>query len=196
MASITSPAAAAAAPASLRSSLCSEFLRTLVERGFLHQCTDLDALDAAAASAPVRGYIGFDATAGSLHVGSLIQIMMLRHMQRSGHHPIVLMGGGTTRVGDPSGKDRSRQLLSDEQIATNIAGIRRVFERYIEFGDISAVSVCVVSSWNVTKTFFFEESQIVIAASMRAVQRIIGVQRTHAVGSLGILFSQFIESPT
>ena len=135
MASTTPPAAPAAAPASLRS----ELLRTLVERGFLHQCTDLAALDAAAASGRVTGYIGFDATADSLHVGSLIQIMMLRHMQRTGHRPIVLMGGGTTKVGDPSGKDKSRQLLSSEHIAANIAGIRRVFERYLDFGDDAAL---------------------------------------------------------
>ena len=135
MASTTSPAATAAAPASLRS----DFLRTLVERGFLHQCTDLEALDAAATSGPVTGYIGFDATADSLHVGSLIQIMMLRHMQRTGHRPIVLMGGGTTKVGDPSGKDKSRQLLSNERIAANIAGIRHVFERYLDFGEDGAL---------------------------------------------------------
>ena len=137
MASTTSPAASAAVPASLRSKL----LRTLVKRGFLHQCTDLEGLDAAAASGRITGYIGFDATADSLHVGSLIQIMMLRHMQRTGHRPIVLMGGGTTKVGDPSGKDKSRQLLSNEHIAANIAGIRRVFERYLEFGDDAALMV-------------------------------------------------------
>ena len=135
MASTTSTAAPDAASAPLRS----EFLRTLVERGFLHQCTDLDALDAVATSGPVTGYIGFDATADSLHVGSLIQIMMLRHLQRAGHRPIVLMGGGTTRVGDPSGKDKSRQLLSNERIAANIAGIRRVFERYLDFGEDGAL---------------------------------------------------------
>ena len=129
------PASPALPPASLRS----EFLRTLVERGFLHQCTDLEALDAAAASGCVTGYIGFDATADSLHVGSLIQIMMLRHMQRTGHRPVVLMGGGTTRVGDPSGKDKSRQLLSSERIAANIAGIRRVFERFLDFGADAAL---------------------------------------------------------
>ena len=129
------PASPALAPASLRSG----FLRTLVERGFLHQCTDLQALDAAAASGRVTGYIGFDATADSLHVGSLIQIMMLRHMQRTGHRPIVLMGGGTTKVGDPSGKDKSRQLLSNERIAANIAGIRQVFERFLDFGDDAAL---------------------------------------------------------
>ena len=129
------PAAPAVAPSSLRSG----FLRTLVERGYLHQCTDLEGLDAAAASGRVTGYIGFDATADSLHVGSLIQIMMLRHMQRTGHRPIVLMGGGTTKVGDPSGKDKSRQLLTNEQIADNIAGIRRVFERFLDFGDGAAL---------------------------------------------------------
>ena len=122
-------------PASLRS----ELLRTLVERGFLHQCTDLGALDAAAASGRITGYIGFDATADSLHVGSLVQIMMLRHMQRTGHRPIVLMGGGTTKVGDPSGKDKSRQLLSNEHIAANIAGIRSIFERFLDFGDDAAL---------------------------------------------------------
>ena len=123
-----------ALPAVSTASLRSEFLRTLVERGFLHQCTDLEGLDAAAASGRVTGYIGFDATADSLHVGSLIQIMMLRHMQRTGHRPVVLMGGGTTKVGDPSGKDKSRQLLSNAHIAANIAGIRRVFERFLDFG--------------------------------------------------------------
>ena len=137
MASASSPAATALAPESLRS----QFLRTLVERGFLHQCTDLGALDAAAASGRIAGYIGFDATADSLHVGSLIQIMMLRHMQRAGHRPIVLMGGGTTKVGDPSGKDRSRQLLSNERIAGNIAGIRRVFARYLDFDGDAAMMV-------------------------------------------------------
>ena len=128
-----------AAPAVAPSSLRSGFLRTLVERGYLHQCTDLEGLDAAAASGRVTGYIGFDATADSLHVGSLIQIMMLRHMQRTGHRPIVLMGGGTTKVGDPSGKDKSRQLLTNERIADNIAGIRRVFERFLDFGEEAAL---------------------------------------------------------
>ena len=126
------------APASLRS----EFLRTLVERGYVHQCTDLEALDAAAASGRVTGYIGFDATADSLHAGSLVQIMLLRHMQRTGHRPIVLMGGGTTKVGDPSGKDQSRKLLSEQRIESNIAGIRRVFERFLDFdGDDAALMV-------------------------------------------------------
>ncbi|MCY4285386.1 MAG: tyrosine--tRNA ligase [Thiotrichales bacterium] len=132
-------ASSTTAPAAASASLRSDFLRTLVERGFLHQCTDLEGLDVAAASERVTGYIGFDATADSLHVGSLVQIMMLRHMQRTGHRPIVLMGGGTTRVGDPSGKDKSRQLLSNAQIADNIAGIRRIFERFLDFGHDAAL---------------------------------------------------------
>ena len=115
-------------------SLKSEFLHTLAERGYLHQCTDLEGLDTAAASGRITGYIGFDATADSLHAGSLVPIMLLRHMQRTGHRPIVLMGGGTTRIGDPSGKDASRKLLSEQRIADNIAGIRRVFERFLDFG--------------------------------------------------------------
>ena len=125
------------APASLRS----ELLRTLVERGYIHQCTDLEGLDAAAAGGRITGYIGFDATADSLHVGSLVQIMLLRHMQRTGHRPIVLMGGGTTKVGDPSGKDKSRQLLSAQRIESNISGIRRVFERFLAFEDDGALMV-------------------------------------------------------
>ena len=137
MVSTTSPASPAVAPDALRSG----FLRTLVERGYLHQCTGLEGLDAAAASGRITGYIGFDATADSLHAGSLIPIMLLRHMQRAGHRPIVLMGGGTTRVGDPSGKDESRQLLSDARIAANIAGIRRVFERFLDFDGDAALMV-------------------------------------------------------
>ena len=129
------------------SSLRSDFLRTLVERGYIHQCTDLEGLDAAAASGRISGYIGFDATADSLHVGSLVQIMLLRHMQRTGHRPIVLMGGGTTKVGDPSGKDRSRQLLSEQRIDANIAGIRRVFERFLEFGSDDAALMVDNSDW-------------------------------------------------
>ncbi len=114
----------------------SEFLRTIMERGFFHQCTNLAALDARLMTGdPVSAYIGFDATANSLHVGSLIQIMMLRWLQKCGHRPIVLMGGGTTRVGDPSGKDETRQLLEPVVINSNINGIRAVFDKYINFGD-------------------------------------------------------------
>ena len=113
----------------------SEFLREATERGFVFQCTDTEGLDSALRSGTVTAYIGFDCTADSLHVGSLVQIMILRLLQRHGHRPLVLMGGGTTRIGDPSGKDESRQLLSDEQIAANMAGIRRCFEPFLQFGD-------------------------------------------------------------
>ena len=113
----------------------SSLLRLLDERGYIHQVTDAAALDALAEREVVTGYIGFDATAPSLHVGSLVQIMMLRRLQQAGHRPIVLMGGGTTKVGDPSGKDESRRLLSNEDIAANISGIRRVFERFLSFGN-------------------------------------------------------------
>jgi len=113
----------------------SSLLRLLEERGYIHQATDAAALDALAAKEVVTGYIGFDATAPSLHVGSLVQIMMLRRLQQAGHKPIVLMGGGTTKVGDPSGKDESRKLLTAEDIQGNIASIRRVFEHYLTFGD-------------------------------------------------------------
>ncbi|MCB2044500.1 MAG: tyrosine--tRNA ligase, partial [Novosphingobium sp.] len=113
----------------------SDLLRLLDQRGYIHQLTDAAALDALAANEIVPGYIGFDATAPSLHVGSLVQIMMLRRLQQAGHKPIVVMGGGTTKVGDPSGKDESRKLLTTEAIAGNIATIRTVFERLLQFGD-------------------------------------------------------------
>jgi tyrosyl-tRNA synthetase len=113
----------------------SDFLRTLHERGFIHQQTDAAGLDAAARRGVVTAYVGYDATADSLHVGNLVSIMLLRHLQRTGHRPIVLMGGGTTKVGDPSGRDETRQLLSETQIAANIASIRQIFEHYLDFGD-------------------------------------------------------------
>jgi tyrosyl-tRNA synthetase len=113
----------------------SEFIQSVIERGYMHQCTDLDALDALAADKVVSAYIGFDCTAPSLHAGSLVQIMMLRLMQRTGHKPIVLMGGGTTKVGDPSGKDESRKLLDDDAITANMAGIKNVFSKFLTFGD-------------------------------------------------------------
>jgi tyrosyl-tRNA synthetase len=116
-------------------SYSSTLLKLLDERGYIHQLTDAAAFDALASRERVSAYIGFDATASSLHVGSLVQIMMLRRLQQSGHRPIVLMGGGTTKVGDPSGKDESRKLLTEKQINANIAGIRRVFERFLTFGD-------------------------------------------------------------
>ncbi len=113
----------------------SDLLRLLNERGYVHQMTDAEGLDALAARQTVPGYIGFDATAPSLHVGSLVQIMMLRRLQQTGHKPIVVMGGGTTKIGDPSGKDESRKMLTAQDIDDNIAGIRTVFERLLTFGD-------------------------------------------------------------
>jgi len=113
----------------------SELVRTLDGRGYIHQCTDLAALDAASKSGVVTGYIGFDMTAPSLHVGSLVQIMLLRRLQQAGGRPIVLLGGGTTKGGDPTGRDESRRMLSDADIAHNMASIRGVFEKFLTFGD-------------------------------------------------------------
>ena len=113
----------------------SDLLRLLDERGYIHQMTDATGLDALAAKQIVPGYIGFDATAPSLHIGSLVQIMMLRRLQQAGHKPIVLMGGGTTRIGDPSGRDESRKMLTDEVIEANIASIFTVFDKLLTFGD-------------------------------------------------------------
>lgn len=116
-------------------SFSSDLLRLLDARGYIHQSTDPQALDALAAKQVIPAYIGFDATAPSLHVGSLVPIMMLRRLQQTGHKPIVVMGGGTTRIGDPSGKDESRQMLDDASIAANVASIRTIFERFLTFGD-------------------------------------------------------------
>ena len=113
----------------------SEFVQTLVERGFVHQATDLEGLDALAAGSQLTGYVGFDCTADSLHIGNLVSIMLLRWLQRTGHRPIALIGGGTSKVGDPSGKDESRQLLDDAALATNIRGVRRSLAAFLEFGD-------------------------------------------------------------
>jgi len=113
----------------------SDLLRLLDERGYIHQLTDPTGLDQLAATQVIPGYIGFDATAPSLHVGSLVQIMMLRRLQQAGHKPVVLMGGGTTRIGDPTGRDESRKMLSDETIEANIASIRTIFSRLLTFGD-------------------------------------------------------------
>ena len=113
----------------------SSLLKLLDERGYIHQVTDAAALDTLAGKQVVSAYIGFDATAPSLHVGNLVSIMLLRRLQQAGHRPIVLMGGGTTKVGDPSGKDEGRKLLSAEEIDGNIASIRRVFSRFLTFGD-------------------------------------------------------------
>jgi len=119
----------------------SPFLIEAVARGFIHQYTDEAALDQALNAGLVSGYIGFDCTADSLHVGNLVQIMLLRLMQRHGHRPVVLMGGGTTRIGDPSGKDEARQMLTEAQIAANMAGIRGCISPYVQFGDGPAGAV-------------------------------------------------------
>ncbi|MCP9223202.1 tyrosine--tRNA ligase [Erythrobacter sp. LQ02-29] len=117
------------------STYSSDLLRLLEERGYLHQITDAAALDALAAKQIVPAYIGFDPTAPSLHVGSMVQIMLLRRLQQTGHKPIVLMGGGTGKIGDPSFKDDARSLMTDDRIAANVASIRTVFERFLTFGD-------------------------------------------------------------
>ena len=113
----------------------SDFLNVLASRGFIHQISEPEALDARARSSTITAYIGFDCTAPSLHVGSLLPIMMLYWMQQTGHRPIALMGGGTTRVGDPSGKDESRRILTDEAIEQNLTGIRAVFSKFLKFGE-------------------------------------------------------------
>ncbi len=123
--------------------LKSEFLQILTERDFIHQVTDLEALDAKMAQGPISAYIGFDCTARSLHVGSLVQIMMLRWLQKTGHKPIVLMGGGTSKVGDPSGRDESRQLMTDDIIADNMTGIRTIFDQMLTFGEGATDAVMV-----------------------------------------------------
>jgi tyrosyl-tRNA synthetase len=121
----------------------SEFLNVMQERGFLHQCTDSEGLDRRLTEGVATCYTGYDATAKSLHVGSLLSIMMMRWFQKCGHKPIVLMGGGTTKVGDPSGKDESRKLLTEADIANNISGIKEVFKKFLSFGDGKTDAVMV-----------------------------------------------------
>jgi tyrosyl-tRNA synthetase len=119
----------------------SAFVRELVERGFIHQATDLEALDEAAAGGRITGYIGFDCTADSLHIGHQLSIMLLRRLQQTGHRPIALIGGGTTKVGDPTGKDESRQLLDGQTIARNFEGVKRSLDGFLEFGSGQALLV-------------------------------------------------------
>ena len=125
----------------------SELMTTLVERGFLYQCTDEEGLDKAASDGVVTGYIGFDCTAPSLHVGSLVQIMMLRHLQRAGGRPIVLLGGGTTKIGDPSMKDKTRPILTDDLIEKNKQGIKQVFSKFIDFEGTNAAILADNADW-------------------------------------------------
>lgn len=119
-------------------SLKSEFLQTLEERGFINQATDLDGLDTKMAEGPITAYIGFDATADCLHVGSLVPIMMLRWLQKFGHKPLVLIGGATSRIGDPSDKDEMRKVLSETDLEKNVSGIQMIFDRFLKFGDAPA----------------------------------------------------------
>ena len=126
--------------------LKSEFIKDISDRGYMHQCTDLDALDKLCKSQSIAAYIGFDCTADSLHVGSLIQIMMLRKLQKCGHKPIVLMGGGTTKIGDPSGKDSARPLLSNEDINSNLKSIKSIFEKYLYFGNKQTDAIMIDNS--------------------------------------------------
>src|SRR5215470_9111363 len=119
----------------------SDFLNVLAERGFIHQISEPEGLDARAKAGPITAYIGFDCTAASLHVGSLLPIMMLHWLQKTGHRPIALMGGGTTRVGDPSGKDETRRVLTDEAINENLKGIRAVFSKFLKFEDAGGTAI-------------------------------------------------------
>ena len=138
------------------SQFSSDLLRLLDEREYIHQLTNAEGLDALASKEVVPGYIGFDATAPSLHVGSLVQIMMLRRLQQAGHKPIVVMGGGTTKVGDPSGKDQSRKMLTADGIAQNIASIRTVFERLLTFGDGPSDAILVDNDEWLSKLGYIE----------------------------------------
>lgn len=125
----------------------SEFLKTMRDRGFLHQCTNIQELDARLSEGtPQAAYLGFDATADSLHVGSLLQIMILRHLQKSGHRPIVLIGGGTSKVGDPTGKDESRKLLTEEDIQRNMEGISKVFDKFLQIGGDNPTDAIMVNN--------------------------------------------------
>ncbi|MBB2156330.1 tyrosine--tRNA ligase [Gluconacetobacter diazotrophicus] len=125
----------------------SEFLQEAEARGFIFQCTDIDALDAALQAGPVAGYIGFDPTADSLHVGSLIQIMMLRLMQKHGHRPVALMGGGTAKIGDPSFREEARQLMTDETIAANLRGIEGCLRQFLEFDGAAGARLANNADW-------------------------------------------------
>lgn len=124
----------------------SKFLKTLNERGFIHQCTNMEGLDEILSSSVVPAYIGFDLTAKSLHVGNLMSIMTLRHFQKSGHKPIVILGGATTKIGDPSGKDEARKMLTDEDINANKESIRKVFSKFLKFGDGATDAIIVDNS--------------------------------------------------
>ena len=132
----------------MNKTVTSEFLSIMIERGYVHQITDIQKLDIEVSKGLISGYIGFDCTAPSLHVGSLIQIMMLRWFQKTGNKPIVLMGGGTTKIGDPSGKDTARPVLASEKINQNQTSIKSIFERFLKFGNRKNDAIMVDnSSW-------------------------------------------------
>ena len=154
----------------------SDFLRTLIERGYVHQCSDFAGLDAKAKAGELVAYIGFDCTASSLHVGSLVQIMMLRWLQKTGNKPVALMGGGTTRVGDPSGRDESRKLLSIADIDANKAGIRKVFSKFLTFGEGKTDAVMVDNADWLTKLNYID--------FLRDVGRHFSVNRMLAMDSV------------
>ncbi|GAC1333303.1 MAG: tyrosine--tRNA ligase [Beijerinckiaceae bacterium] len=154
----------------------SDFLRVMIERGYLHQCSDLEGLDAKARSGELVGYIGFDCTAPSLHVGSLLPIMMLHWLQKSGGKPIALMGGGTTRVGDPSGKDETRQLLPVETIEANKAGIGKIFSKFLAFGEGKTDAIMPDNAEWLTKLNYIE--------FLRDVGRHFSVNRMLAMDSV------------
>lgn len=154
----------------------SDFLRTLIERGYVHQCSDFAGLDAKAKAGDLVAYIGFDCTAPSLHVGSLVQIMLLRWLQKTGNKPVALMGGGTTRVGDPSGRDESRKLLSIEDIDANKAGIRKVFSKFLTFGEGKTDAVMVDNADWLTKLNYID--------FLRDVGRHFSVNRMLAMDSV------------
>ena len=158
------------------STYTSDFLNILSSRGYIHQCSDAAGLDALAAKGDVTAYIGFDCTAPSLHVGSLVQIMMLYWLQQSGNKPIALMGGGTTRVGDPTGKDESRKLLSLEDIENNKRGIQDVFSKFLTFGEGKTDAVMVDNAEWLTKLNYID--------MLRDVGRHFSINRMLAMDSV------------
>ena len=127
----------------------STFLIELQERGFLNQCTDLEKLDNLMSKKSISAYIGFDCTASSLHVGSLLQIMILRLLQKHGHKPIVLLGGGTTLIGDPSGKDATRKILKQKDVKKNIINIKKIFEKLLNFKEkkLNQILLIIILGW-------------------------------------------------
>jgi tyrosyl-tRNA synthetase len=154
----------------------SAFLKSLQERGFIHQCSDFDGLDASALKGEVVAYVGYDCTAASLHIGNLLSIMMLYHLQASGNKPITLMGGGTTRVGDPSGKDETRRLLTVEQIDANKASIMGVFSKILRFGDGASDALMADNADWLTKLNYIE--------MLRDIGRHFSVNRMLAMDSV------------